>query len=74
MMIAQDFSSLTDHEIDEKIEKLNKILYSTNVNLARQAYPVYLRLIEERDGRLAKKFEEHLANAGVEVNNIINIG
>jgi hypothetical protein len=67
-------TKLTDEELTEKISKLNRIVFSNNGNLARQAYPILQQLIEQQNIRAAKIFEQHLANSGVNMNEIINIG
>lgn len=72
--IEQDITKVSNEELETRIARVSKIVYSPNQNLARQAYPVLLQLEEERNKRQAKQFEQHLANSGVKFNEIINIG
>jgi hypothetical protein len=65
---------LTDEELDAKIQKLTRIVFSNNVNLARQAQPILMGLYEEQSRRNAEKFEKHLEKQGVKMDDIINIG
>ena len=67
-------SDLTDEQLDEKIQKLTRIVFSINSNLARQAQPILMNLYEEQSRRNAIKFEEHLEKNGVKIDEIINIG
>jgi hypothetical protein len=72
--IDKPVMKLTDDELDEKIQKLTKIVFSRNYNLALQARPILLGLYEEQSRRNAIKFEEHLTKSGVKMDEIINIG
>jgi len=74
MAIEERLVDLTDEKLDEKIQKLTRIAFSNNVNLARQAQPILLNLYEEQSRRNADKFEKHLEKNGVKVDDIINIG
>jgi hypothetical protein len=74
MAVEQRLADLTDEQLDEKITKLSRIVYSPNVNLARQAYPILLNLIEQQSMRNTKKFEEHVEKSGMKMDEIINIG
>ncbi len=74
MELITEYSKLTDVQLTEKISKLNQITFSNNLNLARQAYPILQQLYEEQNIRAGKAFEQHLANSGVGLNEIINIG
>jgi len=72
--IEKSVLELTDEELDTKIQKLTRIVFSNNVNLARQAQPILMGLYEEQSRRNAKKFEDHLEKNGVKMDEIINIG
>ena len=74
MSIEERLVDLTDEKLDEKIQKLTRIAFSNNINLARQAQPILLNLYEEQSRRNADKFEKHLEKNGVKVDDIINIG
>lgn len=69
-----DITKFTDEQLDEKIQKLTRIAFSGNWNLASQARPILMMYIEEQSIRNAKKFEEHLEKNGVKIDEIINIG
>lgn len=72
--VEKPVNKLADTELDEKIQKLTKIVFSNNPNLARQAHPILMQLYEEQSRRNAEKFEEHLAKNGTKMDEIINIG
>lgn len=74
MFLDQDLSKMTDEQVEEKVNKLYRIVYSKNQNLARQAYPLLMSLYDEQSRRNTKKFEDHLAKSGVKMDEIINIG
>ena len=69
----QNFSELTDEQVEEKIQKLSKIVFSRNMQLSRQAKPILVALYEEQNARSAAKFQEHLNKSGIDVSEIINI-
>jgi hypothetical protein len=72
--VEKSILELTDSELDEKIEKLTKIVFSRNMNLAFQAKPLLMSLYDEQSRRNTVKFEEHLAKSGIKMDEIINIG
>jgi hypothetical protein len=74
MALEERLADLTDEKLDEKIQKLTRIAFSNNINLARQAQPILLNLYEEQSRRNAERFEKHLEKSGVKVDDIINIG
>jgi hypothetical protein len=67
-------ADLTDDQLDEKIQKLTRMVFSNNVNLARQAQPILMNLYEEQSRRNSEKFEQHLEKNGIKMDEIINIG
>ena len=74
MATEQDVVSMTDIEIDEKINKLTNIVFSNNYALARQAYPLLLQLKAEQNNRITKKLEAHLKKNNSKLDDVINIG
>ena len=74
MAIDISLSELTDAQLEEKIQKLTRIVFSNNINLSRQADPILRMMYEEQNQRNAKKFEEHLQKNGTKMEEIINIG
>ncbi len=74
MAVDIELTSLTDAQLDEKIQKLSKIVFSSNLNLARQAKYILMTLYEEQSSRNDKKFEEYLKKHGAKTEDIINIG
>jgi hypothetical protein len=71
--IDKPVMKLTDDELDEKIQKLTRIVFSNNYNLAQQARPILLGLYDEQGRRNSLKFEEHLKKNGTNMEEIINI-
>jgi len=71
--IEKSVLELTDEELDTKIQRLTRIVFSNNVNLARQAQPILMGLYEEQSRRNAEKFEAHLKKNGTSMDEIINI-
>jgi hypothetical protein len=69
-----NLAELTDIQIDEKIQTLTKIVFSSNVNLSAQAKPLLMSLYDEQNRRNDKKFEAHLKSNGIKMDEIINIG
>ena len=69
-------NELTDIEISNKISNLNAIVYSTNFNLARQAYPILEMYYAEQDMRVSKKLEDYMKSkkTAVSPDEPINIG
>ena len=74
MATEANIAAYTDEELDEKITKLTRIVFSSNYNLGLQAQPILLMYMEEQSRRNSKKFEEHLEKNGVKIDEIINIG
>ncbi len=65
---------MTDEELEAKIQRLTRIVFSSNWNLSRQAQPILKEMYAEQGRRNDKKFEEHLEKNGVKMDEIINIG
>ena len=74
MAVEERLVELSDEKLEEKIQKLTRIAFSNNTNLARQARPILLNLYEEQSRKNTEKFEKHLEKNGVKVDDIINIG
>ena len=74
MATEERLLDLSDEKLDEKIQKLTRIAFSLNTNLARQARPILLSLYEEQSRRNAEKFEKHLEKSGLKIDEIIDIG
>ena len=74
MAVEERLVDITDEKLDEKIQKLTQIVFSNNVNLARQAQPHLMDFYAEQSRRNAEKFEDHLKKNGVTMDDIINIG
>ena len=74
MSAVQKLSELSDEDLEEKITKLQRILYSSNWNLSKQAKPVLMEMLDEQNRRNNLKFEEHLKKYGAKMDEIINIG
>ena len=74
MATEANVAAYTDEELNEKISKLTQIVFSNNYNLGMQAQPILFMYMEEQSQRNNKKFEEHLENCGVKMDEIINIG
>lgn len=69
-----NITKINDEQIRKRIEKLMKIVYSKNENLARQAYPLLVALQEEQNERSYKNLTAHMANLSANISDIINIG
>lgn len=74
MIIDQKFSELTDEQLEERIQKLTKIVFSNNTNLSQQAIPILKALYEHQNERNSQKLEEHLEKSGMNLDEVINIG
>lgn len=74
MHIDVSMSKLTDEELDEKINKLQKIVFSSNYNLSLQARNILPAYLEEQDMRSERQFQEYSNVSGINLTEIINIG
>lgn len=54
-----DLSKLTDEEIETKINKLQKIVFGYNMNLALQAREIFEQYKYEQNSRMEKKLSEY---------------
>jgi len=77
-MINKEFEKLNDEELEQKIVKLQRILYSTNMNLSMQARDILEQYKYEQELRLDKKLTEHFKKRNKNIENNedspINIG
>jgi hypothetical protein len=69
-----ELEKLTDEQLDEKITKLNRIIYSRNANLSIQAQALILVFKEEMQRRLSLALAEHYEDMGEDLDDVINIG
>ena len=74
MATEEKLADLTDEQLEEKIQKVTRIVFSSNINLAGQAQPHLINLYEEQSRRNALKFEEYVEKHGAKMDEIINIG
>jgi hypothetical protein len=59
MILDIAYSKLSDEELDEKILKLQNIIFSSNINLSMQAQNILPGYMEERSKREDNKMQEY---------------
>ena len=66
--------TLTDEELDQKITKIQSIMFSRNFGLSQQAQRLLPMYVEEQSRRASKKFDDYLKKTNTKPDDIINIG
>jgi hypothetical protein len=72
--LTNSFRDLKDAELNEKINKLYRVLAtSNNINVTRQAQMVLDDLLTEQQRRSTIKLDEELKKLGKTIDDVINI-